>query len=163
MNCRQFEPLIALYAGHDLDDTTQVESHLAQCSECRELLEDLQASQSALKEWGADPVDAAFLASVRTDVLARIENRRKPFWPWVAVFATVAAAVIVFVATPPDPVPPPPPPPQVVAQMIPQIETRARAPRRKRVVRRKAEPLVVKMLTDDPDIIVIWLVDQTGE
>ena len=33
MNCREFEPLIALYAGRDLDDgNRRVEEHLAECA-----------------------------------------------------------------------------------------------------------------------------------
>ena len=81
MNCRAFEPLIALYAGHDLDDSAQVESHLAECPECRQLLEDLQSSQAELREWAADPVDAAFLSEVRSVVLAQVETPRAKVWP----------------------------------------------------------------------------------
>ena len=75
MNCRAFEPLIALYAGRDLDDPAQVEEHLAECPECRQLLEDLHSSQADLREWASDPVDAAFLTAVRSSVLARVEDR----------------------------------------------------------------------------------------
>src|SRR5580704_3317306 len=49
MTCREYEPLIALYVEGDLNDR-DVERHLAECSDCRELLEDLKVSQAALKE-----------------------------------------------------------------------------------------------------------------
>jgi len=156
MNCRKFEPLIALYAGRDLDDPTQVEEHLADCPACRELLEDLQSSQAELREWAPEPVDAALLASVRSGVLSKVEARRPKMWPWVAGLATAGTLALAFLATPP-PVPEPPRPQPLVAQVPPAVVAKSSAPRHKRVVRQKAEPLVVKMLTDDPDIVIIWL------
>jgi predicted anti-sigma-YlaC factor YlaD len=95
MTCREYEPLIALYVEGDLVDQ-ELERHLAECSDCREVLEDLRVSQAALKELSV--VDAAFLSAVRSGVLARIERRRRSAWPWVAA---LAAALIVAVLMPP--------------------------------------------------------------
>ncbi len=175
MTCREYEPLIALYVEGDLNDR-EVERHLSECSDCRELLEDLQASQAALKELAT--VDAAFLSAVRSGVLAKIEHRRRAAWPLAAAFA-VAAALIAAVLTVPrqpaliskapnggaDPLVRGRPPgrPSVIAQAAPKpkrsrpggrLRTRGSAP---------PEPLVVKMLTDDPDIVIIWLVEQRGD
>ena len=178
MTCREYEPLIALYVEGDLNDR-EVERHLSECSDCRELLEDLQASQAALK--GLAAVDAALLSAVRSGVLAKIERRRPVAWPWVAALA-VAAALIVAVLTAPrqpalmtkvpvstnggaDPLVRGRPPgrPSMIAQAPPKakrsrpggrLRTRGSAP---------PEPLVVKMLTDDPNIVIIWLVDQPGD
>ena len=183
MTCREYEPLIALYVEGDLNDR-DVERHLAECSDCRELLDDFRASQAALKELAA--VDVGFLSAVRSGVLAKIESRRRIAWPWVAAFAA-AAALIVSVLTLPRkptlvakiPVPAiakldggadplvrgrPPGRPSAIAQVARKtrrsrpggrLRTRGSAP--------QAEPLVVKMLTDDPNIVIIWLVDQPGD
>ena len=176
MTCREYEPLIALYVEGDLNDR-EVDRHLAECSACRELLEDLQASQAALKELSA--VDVALLSAVRSGVLAKIESRRLAAWPWVAAFA-VAAALIVAVLTVPrqpalitkapvssiggaDPLVRGRPPgrPSVIAEAAPKSK-RSRPGGRLRT-RGSAPLLVVKMLTDDPNIVIIWLVDQPGD
>jgi anti-sigma factor RsiW len=169
MNCDAFEPLIALYVGADLPDRDrpQVEQHLTACPDCRQLLEDLQASQAALRELGSEAVDAAMLTAVRAGVLGGIGERRRRVWPWVAAFAALLTALIVTPRKPIEQLPPP-----VVARTLPPervVETPT-PPRRRHVARRRpapppaeAQPLVVKMLTDDPDIVIIWLVDQRGE
>ena len=169
MKCDAFEPLIALYVGADLPDRDrpQVEQHLAACPDCRQLLEDLQASQATLRELGSEAVDAAMLTAVRAGVLSGIGDRRRRLWPWVAAFAALLTALIVTPRKPIEQLPPP-----VVARTQPPervVETPT-PPRRRHVARRRpapppaeTQPLVVKMLTDDPDIVIIWLVDQRGE
>ena len=78
MTCAQYEPLIALYVEGDLPvaDTPLVEEHVAVCADCRELLQDLRASQAVVKELGTEPVDGALLTAVRAGVLAKIGDRR---------------------------------------------------------------------------------------
>jgi anti-sigma factor RsiW len=177
MNCHALERQIALYVGADLDaqETMRVEEHLATCSDCRQLLEDLQATHSALRELASDAVDAAMLTAVRSRVLSGIGERRKWSWPWVAAIA-LAAPLIVGLIIPwwmaVEPLPPAPlvhaPAPEPV--MTTGVVEKPPAPRRRRVVKRppapvwqEEQPLVVKMLTDDPDIVIIWLVDQRGD
>jgi len=173
MNCEAFEPLIALHVEADLPegDRPKVEQHLAECANCRQLLEDFQASQSALRELGSEAVDAAMLTAVRAGVLARIGERRRRVWPWVAAFAAAAAVVAGLVVMPHKPVEQLPPP-QVARVVTPEqvIVEQPVVPRRRRVARRRPapppkeeHPLVVKMLTDDPDIVIIWLLDQRGD
>jgi hypothetical protein len=169
MTCREYEPLIALYVEGDIDGR-DVEPHLAGCSACRELLEDLRVSQAALKELSA--VDPAFLSAVRAGVLAKIDRRRRMAWPWVAAFAAASALIVVALTMPRQPaviVKAPassggaaplvrdrlPARPSVIAQAPPKPKRKRRRP--------PPEPLVVKMLTDDPDIVIIWLVDQPGD
>ena len=171
MNCREYEPLIALYVEGDLEDRS-VEEHLAECSACRELLEDLRVSQAALKELAV--VDAALLSAVRSRVLARIERRRMPAWPWVAAFAAAAALIVGVVTMPRKPstivrapvsavgVPEQPADrSSAIARAVPKAK-RSRPGGRPRT-RGSAPPLVVKMLTDDPNIVIIWLVEQPGD
>lgn len=167
MTCQDYERLIALYVEGDITDG-RVETHLAGCAECRELLEDLRASQALLKELpGADPV---LLGAVRSGVLSRIGGRRRVLWPWVAA-AMTAAAVAIAVLHPVAQREVPGAPKSVVraavaapiARAAPvQVVRRHRRPKLKRPAASK-EPLVVKMLTNDPNIVIIWLVDQPGD
>jgi hypothetical protein len=166
VTCQEYEPLIALYVEGDVNEPG-IEQHLAQCSGCRELLEDLQASQSALKELGS--VDAAFLSAVRSGALAKMERRRLPVWPLAWAFAIALLLILAIPRTPPatgraaaDPavIQAPVPVPTVAHASPKPRKSRARLRTRKSA---PAEPLVVKMLTDDPNIVIIWLVDRTGD
>jgi hypothetical protein len=174
MTCREYEPLIALYVEGDLNNR-EVERHLSECPACRELLEDLQASLAALKELSA--VDAVFLSAVRAGVLAKIEGRRLTAWPWIAAFAA-AVVLIAVVLMPPrkpaliaktysgaDPLVRGRPPgrPSVIAQASPKAKRGRPGGRPRTKGSAPQEPLVVKMLTDDPNIVIIWLVDQRGD
>jgi anti-sigma factor RsiW len=175
MNCQAFEPWIALYVEGDLPvaDTPLVEEHIAVCADCRELLRDLRESQAVVKELAAEAVDGALLTAVRAGVMEGTGNRRRLVWPWVAT-ATAALALLALFLTP-SRRPAPEPRPVAVAHTPPKVEaavSRADPPARRRRPRRRAvsvgppapQPqLVVKMLTDDPDIVIIWLVDQTGD
>jgi predicted anti-sigma-YlaC factor YlaD len=165
MTCCEYEPLIALWVEGDLNDR-EVERHLAECSGCRELLEDLRSSQAALKELPV--VDAAFLSAVRSGVLAKIERRRPMVWPWVAAFAVAGALIIAVLTAPqkPTPIAKSPvsgraTPPAAVARTTSVAKRRGRP--RGRLRTKGSAPLVVKMLTDDPNIVIIWLVDQPGD
>jgi anti-sigma factor RsiW len=180
MNCGAFEPLIALYVEGDLpeQETRRVEEHLAACLGCRELLEDLRASQAVVKQLGSESVDPALLATVRSGVLARIDQPGPWLWRrWRAVLAAALALIAMFVLALRKPAPAPPAVP--IAQAPPKPEEpkievasatpsprpahrRTHRPRRS-VAGKTDQPLVVKMLTDDPNIVIIWLVDQPGD
>ena len=173
MNCQAFEPMLALYVEGDLPerDVPRVEEHVATCADCRDLLEDLQSSQAVLKTLGAEAVDGALLTAVRAGVLARIDCRRRAVWPWVA--ATTAALALLILLLAPSQRTAPEPRPVTIAQASPKVEAavgragppaHSRRPRRRPVTKPPAaQQLVVKILTDDPDIVIIWLVDQTGD
>jgi putative zinc finger protein len=178
MNCREYEPLIALYVEGDLSDR-EVELHLAECSDCRQLLEDLRASQAVLK--GLAPVDTAFLSAVRSGVLAKLESRRRTVLPWIAAFAAAIALIVAFLMPPrksasiakapvlyggADPLVHSrlPGRPSAVAKVTQKTRrSRPGGRRRTRGSAPPAEPLVVKMLTGDPNIVIIWLVNQPGD
>jgi predicted anti-sigma-YlaC factor YlaD len=171
MTCREYEPLLALYVEGDLDDP-DVERHLAECEGCRELLDDLRASQAMLRKLGT--ADPAFLAAVRTEVLAKIREKRRTVWPWIAAYAAALALFLAVFAEPRGRSLVPiartvQPLVSRVAEDAHPVSVRTSAPvhkgRRGRRPQTKgsAPPLVVKMLTDDPNIVIIWLVDQPGD
>ena len=178
MTCREYEPLVALHVTDDLGDRVvelRVERHLEECAACRELLRDLQASQAMLRELPA--VDPAFLAAVRTEVLTRVGKKHRAAWIW-AVPCAAALAMVFLVAPrgvePRKPAPAPivrmsrPPANSARSEATPVVSGQpsariGRGRRRRRRIEAGAAPLVVKMLTSDPNIVIIWLVDQPGD
>lgn len=174
MNCRKWEEEIALYAGGDLPDArmADVERHLAECAGCRALAEELRAGQTILAELGAEALDDAMVALVRQRVMARVaEPRRAPvYWRWALVAALVAVAILVWPRHHRTAAP------QIVASVhsvpalaggapaaghgpAPRLHTRQRhhAPIGPR------EPLLVQLVTRDPNIVIYWIVDQKPE
>jgi len=135
--------------------------------------EEFEKNAAAMRELTIPP--AAF-ASVRQRVLSEIQakRRRTAWWGWSAVAAAASVAILFISSLPSNP----PRPAALIAKMDPpKIERTPAQPAAQRVRHkssgrfvaqatpvRKAEPLaVVKMLTDDPNVIIIWLVDQKGD
>lgn len=136
--------------------------------------EEFEKNAAAMRELNLPP--AAFTA-VRARVLGEIRasQRRRVRWGSFAVAAAACAAILFATYLRSNP----PAPPVIVAKKDPpKIEWTPRVtPVSHRVHHtssgrylaqaspvRKTEPLaVVKMLTDDPNVIIIWLVDQKGD
>jgi anti-sigma factor RsiW len=176
MSCSKFETDIALYAGGDLPAgrIARVESHLAECADCRALADDLRASQSLLAELHDEPLEDALVAQVHSRVLAAV---RPQAWTWgaglsprgtlVPLLALAAAVILaVVLAWPRHAVKPAP-----VARVAPQHAMPAPRPNivpvHHRVVHhhhtpaaQPGPPLLVQFVTDNPNIVIYWLVDQ---
>lgn len=160
MSCERWEEPIALYVEGDLAGPRPVEEHLRGCSGCREFAAEIRASQAALKDLGDEPVDPALLAAIRARVLDRVAAppRRLAWW-----LAPVAAALLVVLSIPKEEplvvrTPAPPRAPEIARSTV----ARPPAPLRRvhRVARRQAEssaPLVIKILTEDPDVVIYWV------
>jgi|HubBroStandDraft_6_1064221.scaffolds.fasta_scaffold1164451_2 hypothetical protein len=156
MTCLECELLLGgdkLGGGND----ASVDDHLRGCVQCRALQEELRANALAL-------------SSLRDEELPRVRmTERRPAIPW---FAAAAAGVLIALIA------------HQVSQRKPAVETHPRprqlaAPATARVppepvaklaARRykpkpaprgalSEQPLLVKMLTPDPDVVVYWLVD----
>ncbi len=131
--------------------------------------EEFEKNAEAMRELTIPP--AAF-AAVRQRVLSEIQakRRRTAWWGWPAVGAAACVAILFVSYLPSNP---PRPVALVARKDPPKIEwTVAHPVRQKSSGRllaqarpaRKTEPLaIVKMLTDDPNVIIIWLVDQKGD
>jgi hypothetical protein len=155
-----------------------VESHIQLCDACREFAAGMRQSQSAVKALCDECGDGSTLAEVRAAVLAEVSRRRPArTWPRYAAAAALLLALtgaqfwrsharttaeLRFSAT-------------IATPRAPMVSMPAPAPRKHfdhaaRHVRRKprlapvfkSEPLVVKMLTSDPQVVIYWLVDQNG-
>jgi hypothetical protein len=191
--CSDFEQLIALYVEEDLSgpDRGSVEVHLKECSSCWDLSEDLKESQAVFKSIREDVPDATALSVVRERVLSEVGElhsmtwferflfgglRRKAALASIALFLVGSGAL--WMSRTPDVVPAPPV--MVIVPPVPDPPLEPPAPARvPRVVRRRVpepppvlvagasaeEPkqVAIKFLTDDPNIIIYWLVDEKGD
>ena len=176
MSCAKYEPLMALYIEGDLadDEARVVALHLETCDVCREFAAGIRDSQGALKTLRTEFVNESVYQEVRREVLSRMTSRPKPaMWPRYAVAAGLAIALLAgwlgrmqHVASlwlqPRAAVIPSAP---LVTSQPPAPHTRMVRVRRRRprlAPSFKSEPLVVKMITDDPQVVIYWLVDQNG-
>ncbi|HYW42751.1 MAG TPA: zf-HC2 domain-containing protein [Bryobacteraceae bacterium] len=184
MNCRDWEERLALYAGDDLApaERAAVERHLGECAGCQVFLSGLKAGIDTLREAHEDGPSEAHLAAVRARVLADLRHRRRSrAWAWAV--ATVAAVLLLLVAVRPGRKEAPPVP--VVAVSRPPAPVEIERPRPRQPVRRvrhvvarnrvrtpllaspppnePAEPLVVKLITDDPDVVIYLISGGKGE
>ena len=161
MNCANWEELIALHAGGDLEvvEAAEVERHLADCPGCQLFWSGMKGTLADLQEAHAVGVRAADLAAVRTGVMAEIERGRR-VWRRLAWVSGVGIAAVYLLAVALQPGPLPAPPPRVALKIpeAPMVRTAARMmpPARPRKPE-TATPIVVKWQTSDPNIVIYWI------
>ena len=176
MNCSDWEEQIALHTGGDLPpaEAAEVERHLRECAGCQVLASGLKQSLALLREAHDEPLAAAHFSAVRARVVAELEKGRRPswWWAWTYGLAAVAVALLVMLALRPGRTPERRAP-VVAANHPPVIVARVSAappPARRRVARRAVrpivpdtptlEPLIVKLQTDDPNVVIYWIADR---
>jgi anti-sigma factor RsiW len=101
MTCVSREGALALYVEGDLPyhETLALEAHLSGCATCRSFLAGLRASQRALRELAAEPLDDATSASLRARVISAARKPRpRPStverWAIAASLAGIVAATL---------------------------------------------------------------------
>jgi anti-sigma factor RsiW len=173
MSCPKFELPIALYVENDLAEAEArvVEAHLDACDGCRVFAGEMRQSQGMLKALRSEFVEDFVFDEVRARTLDGISRDRKAVaWGRYAIAAGLVLALLagwMWRARPGAKLDLPPMaavtarPPFEQAKASP-IAHPARKLARRRAPSFKAEPLVVKMITDDPDVVIYWLVDQNG-
>ncbi|GEM_PF-3487946 len=149
MTCGECE--VRMAAG---EISAALEEHLGGCDECRGLWDELQANRHALRAMGLETVPAPATPTRPT----------LPWWKWSSAAAALvlSAAGAWFASRPPKP-------PQIVSvdvnvTGVVQHEApvvKAKIPDRipALIPVASTEPLKVKMLTPDPDVVIYWLVD----
>jgi anti-sigma factor RsiW len=181
MSCSKFETDIALYAGGDLPPgrMARVEAHLAECADCRALAEDLRAEQALLSELRDDPLEDAMLAQVRQRVLAEVRHTgwkagfspRGALAPLLALAAALLLAVILIwprhhsgaaprAAAASHAVQAEVGRGPAAAHGAAPLARKSRHHLRRPPAAQPGPPLLVQFVTDDPNIVVYWLIDQ---
>jgi hypothetical protein len=134
--------------------------HVSGCHSCREFARELSENAAALR---SIVVDEAAYGAVRARVMEAVQPKRRSGWLWTAGVAAAACIVLVWLTAAPRA--PELPPPQAITYRIapPEMHIPSIArPVRHRVVRRVEHTQAlsaIKLLTDDPNVVIIWLVD----
>jgi hypothetical protein len=170
MRCGEFENFIALEVEGDLDaaGAARVREHVGQCDSCRAVWLGLRESQAALKALAEVEIDEQALAQWRGRVLAQIDGAPRRGWGWRWALAAAAVLLVWIGVHEWRPYGPPAPPP-VVARMepAPAVPVPVAPARRRRIrpVRRQAPagPLLVKLETADPNVVIYWIVEGKGD
>jgi hypothetical protein len=171
MNCGECQERIALDA-----DSAAVGRHLETCAECREFRANLDKVLGALEETHREALREAELAAVRERVRGRIASGRRR---WVPVWAGGLAAALVLLTLwvgqrRERPVSGRERPVAAVIRSEPRRESapgvpaKVKRPTRVHLVRHApapppAEPLTVKLITDDPNVVIYWIIDGKGD
>ena len=187
MACHEFEQLVALFVEDDLPPTERghTEAHLRVCAACAHLAEELKESQSVFKSIRQQVPTQTMLTVVRTRVLEQAHTRvswfERIFLSAFGQRATLAGLALLLLGSsalwvwkqPADVPTPETPPVTPVLQspvLTPAVETHVAEVR---PVRRRHAPVVnrtdvpkettIKWLTDDPNIVIYWLVEEKGD
>jgi anti-sigma factor RsiW len=162
MRCAGWQERIAWHAGGDAapGEAEQVDRHLEQCAECRELWAGLRESLATLRAMHRELPDAAHFTAVRTRVLAEIHLTLRVWrnWAWVSGMAAMLVFLLGLAIWPRQtsiPVAP------RMAAAIPGAPL-VRSVRRQHVARvrqQKREPLTIRLQTSDPNIVIYWIAE----
>jgi len=171
VNCEQARELAALAASGDVTpvERRDLDAHAAGCAECLAevcAFEALCGQLGSMREMTApEPVYSA----VRARVVAELGERRRSGWlaAWPAFVAVLACSLVLVVLLRPEAPVVSQPPVVAVANVPEQMPVPESAPSvreiHRPVARVKAqvpgEPLVVRLITNDPDVVIYWLAD----
>jgi hypothetical protein len=141
----------------------------------------LAESQAALDTLQDVELNPSELAAWRRGVMERVAAGDRPqrrfAWPWVGAAAAAAAAVLLLAVAHVASRPAPPKPAPVVAHVAPPARPAVQRPPEPQPppvahVRRrpakpkpavKAEPLLVRLETSDPNVIIYWIAEGKGD
>jgi predicted anti-sigma-YlaC factor YlaD len=156
MTCTERERDLALLAGGELRDA-ELEQHVAECSHCREYLAGMSV---LLADLASDAVPAT--PPIAAAVMRRIRIRR---YRLTGLGAAAAAGLLVamLLSALMRPVATlsvrAPAAPAVSAQPVVAESKPAPARHRRSPAPKPAESVVVKLATDDPNVVIYWITD----
>jgi hypothetical protein len=174
MNCREREERIALYAGADLPGASavEVERHLRDCAGCQVFASGLREALDLLRDQHTEPVAAAHYTALRARVLGALDRpRRVRRWLWApaALALVLAAGVGIDRRMRVAPLPHVPlraraAPALTAAPARPNPPARPRRPARPAPKpSRRSEPVLVRLQTSDPDVVILWITETKGD
>lgn len=163
MSCAEWQEQVALYAGGD-EAGPDVAAHVEGCQACAEYARDLRL---AIAQWRVLPeLPEEALREVRRRVHARLDRPRTMAW-WLAAAAAVVLLALLIpknLAFREDnltvSLPAPPGAPKVTMSAAEPVRVVARV---SRASRKKAPPAsMIKILTDDPDVVILLVEFEGG-
>ncbi|MBI4889484.1 MAG: hypothetical protein HY821_02590 [Acidobacteria bacterium] len=126
----------------------------------------------ALRELKDEPLPLGATEAVRARVLAEVEKPRRRWWTW-AWAPALAAGLMVWAVIPREQVAVAPPPvlarvpeaavPKRTLEVVKKPELRPAVRRVERAVKPEKETQFVKLVTDDPDVVILWAMNSEGE
>ena len=173
MNCREWEERVALYAGGDLDggNAAAVERHLGECPGCQMFASGLAESLACVRSAHAEEIAPAHYTTLRARVMAAVERDRRG-WRWVWIYAATAVAAALLVAfglrirvaeLPAVAIRTAPPPAGWEVRRPTAAPQQSAVMRHRPMPRRSDEQVLMKIETDDPDIVIFWISETKGE
>ena len=155
MICRECELLLA----GEIRDAT-VEEHLRGCPDCRALAGELRENEVALSAMREEEL-------VVEQALACNGGFSPRRYLWIGAAAAALLLLAFGLSRKPAPIVPPqqmarrpvPETPQPLPPLPAKADRRVHNRPRVPIETAQAEPLLVKMLTPDPDVVIYWLVD----
>lgn len=95
--CGHWEELLSARLDGPLtqEEARQLEDHLAACPRCRQYARDLEETQKALRDWGAEPppaVTEAILDAVRKEP----RPAKRPRRAWMSLAAAAVLALVIW-------------------------------------------------------------------
>ena len=167
MTCQECELALASEPGEAAEvDRDLVDRHLAGCAACREFAGELRANCDTFAAFSRDPIPPVSIS---------VAPRSRPVrWQWAAAIAAmlVLALTITFAMRSGQrirpvadaPVPPVPSavhetPEQFSPATVPVRHRASKKPRLNPVQKNEPHILQVKMLTDDPDVVIYWQIE----
>jgi hypothetical protein len=136
----------------------KVDQHLASCEACRLLAGEIRANTSAFEELAGEEMPSVQFA-VMAQIRAQSNARQLIRWGF-ALAAAAAVVVMIGIERPTETIVLPStrvavtPPKIEIPRVHPLVEAR-----RPRVQTKESGTLMVKMLTDDPDVVIYWQVE----
>ncbi len=172
MNCGGYQRLAALDGSAELTPrlSRRLHRHMAACAACREMAESVAGLPADLAGLEAGDIDEGALVRARSRALGRIQTERRParLWPWLLPIPA-AAALAFLLLTPRVPAPPA----AVVHNIAPPAQWDRRTasvvrprPRRSGQTTKNdglSYPLVIRLATSDPDVVIYWTVEGKGD
>jgi hypothetical protein len=162
VSCERWERHIALAAGDDLDENEirALELHLAECFRCRYTEAEFAAVRAELHS--LRDVDSPELDALRLNVMNAVHRRRESLLrSAVGLAAGMLALALGWTVYRPGEIAPPPRPPAIVATAVapqPIVAAKSIEPKPSRDQRERS-PILVKLYTDDPDVVILWIAD----
>jgi len=174
--CEQYEVSVALYAGGDLPDSeiAALQSHLAECPDCRLLMDELCETREEVASLAAVELPFGMETAVRSRVLAAVAERRRRAWRWWLAPVAVSVLVLAMIPAvrfsnskavpvalnyrPATPAAPVLAPATKTAPLVAKV-------RRERATSRPAperQDEFMRIMTDDPDIVIFWSISDGG-